>query len=407
MKKKLASILLALCVIGGMAGCGENSSQVDDLVTNEGYEEELGASQAEGDSKAPEELTETKAGTKILKKEELKIGVLYVGSAKDSSGYTYAHELGISTMAGNLGLKGEQFIRKENVDDTNMDEIGACIQDCIDQGCNVIFGTSFGFMDKMQEFSEKYPDLYFAHGSGYLSNGKNFTNYFGRIYQARYLSGIAAGLKTQSGKIGYVAAQGQDNSEVTGGIDAFAIGVESVNPTAEVYVKVTNSWFDPEAESKAAKALLAEGCDVLAQHCDTTAPQMAAQEKGVWGIGYNSDMSKESPKATLTSVLWNWSAYYTSYVQGILDGSYDGSNYYGGMQEGLLQLSDLADFNNEETSTKIEEAKQEILKGNFNVFDGVLETNDGKTVGAQGETLDDETITGNINWYYRNVIVLE
>lgn len=118
-------------------------------------------------------------------------------------------------------------------------------------------------------------------------------------------------------------------------------------------------------------------------------------------------MSKESPKATLTSVLWNWSAYYTSYVQGILDGSYDGSNYYGGMQEGLLQLSDLADFNNEETRAKIEEAKQEILKGNFNVFDGVLETNDGKTVGAQGETLDDETITGNINWYYRNVIVLE
>lgn len=408
MKKKLASVLLILCALGWTAGCGNgDASQADDLVTNEGYEEELGAASTENGGEVSGTLTETKAGTKVLKKEELKIGVLYVGSASDSSGYTYAHELGISTMAGNIGLKGEQFIRKENVDDTNMDEIDACIQDCIDEGCNVILGTSFGFMDKMQEFSEKYPDLYFAHGSGYLSNGRNFTNYFGRIYQARYLSGIAAGLKTQSNKIGYVAAQGQDNTEVTGGIDAFAIGVESVNPEAEIYVKVTNSWFDPEAEKAAAQALLAEGCDVLAQHCDTTAPQMAAQEKGVWGIGYNSDMSKESPKATLTSVLWNWSAYYTSYIQSILDGSYDGSNYYGGMQEGLFQLSDLADFNDEETGAKIEEAKQEILSGNFNVFDGILETNDGKTVGTQGGTLDDETITGNINWYYKNVIVLD
>lgn len=404
MKKKLAAVFLLLSVFAGAAGCG-NTSQADDLVTNEGYEEAL--AQGTADSGAVSERTETKAGTKVIAKENLKIGVLYIGSKEDSSGYTYAHELGISTMAGNLGLKEDQILRKEELDDSKPEEIAQALQECVDAGCNVIFGTSFGFMEEMEKFAEQYPEIYFAHGSGYLSNGKNFTNYFGRIYQARYLSGIAAGLKTQSGKIGYVAAQDQNNAEVTGGIDAFALGVESVNPEAEVYVKVTNSWFDPEAEAAAAQALLAEGCDVLAQHCDTTEPQKAAQEKGVWGIGYNSDMSKESPKATLTSVLWNWSAYYTSYIQSILDGSYDGTDYYGGMQEGLLQLSDLADFNQEEAAAKIQEAEQKILRGEFQVFEGVMETNDGKKVGTPGQALADEVITGEINWYYKNVLVLE
>lgn len=406
MRNKIMAGLLLFCTMVWITGCG-NSAQIDDLVTNEGYEESEGIAEQSDEQGNTRQLTETKAGTRVIPKEELKIGVMYIGGSKESSGYTYAHELGISTMAGNLGLDSEQIIRKENISDNDSEAIEAALQECVEEGCNVIFGTSFGQMEKMEEFAERYPDIYFAHGTGYLSNGKNFTNYFGRIYQARYLSGIAAGLKTQSNKIGYVAAQDNTNSEVTGGIDAFAMGAESVNPDAQVYVKVTYSWFDPEGEAAAAQALLEEGCDVLAQHCDTTAPQTAAQEKGVWSIGYNSDMSKETPKATLTSVLWTWSAYYTSYVQSILDGSYDGSNYYGGMKEGLIGLSDLADFNDDKAAEKIAAAEQEILNGSFNVFDGEMETNEGKTIGTEGETLDDSVITGGIDWYYRNVIVLD
>lgn len=126
----------------------------------------------------------------------------------------------------------------------------------------------------------KYPDIYFAHGTGYKSNGKNFVNYFGRIYQARYLSGIVAGMNTKTDKLGYVAAMDSSNSEVTGGIDAFALGVYSVNPDAKIYVKVTNSWFDPDAEKAAAQTLLNMDCDVVTQHCDTEYPQTMAQEKG-------------------------------------------------------------------------------------------------------------------------------
>ena len=204
--------------------------------------------------------------------------------------------------------------------------------------------------------AEEYPDIYFSHGTGYLSNGKNFNNYFGRIYQPRYLSGLVAGMNTKTGKIGYVAAQGIDNSEVTGGIDAFAIGVAQVNPQAKVYVSVTNSWYDPEGEEAASRQLLDLGCDVMAQHCDTPYPQVLAQERGVYGIGYNSDMQKETPDSCLCSVVWNWSAYYTSAVESLIEGTWTGENYYGGMAEGVVQLTDIASFAAEGTKEKVAEA---------------------------------------------------
>ncbi|MDE6663454.1 MAG: BMP family ABC transporter substrate-binding protein, partial [Lachnospiraceae bacterium] len=202
-------------------------------------------------------------------------------------------------------------------------------------------------------------------------------------------------------------AMDSSNSEVTGGVDAFALGIYSVNPDAQVYVKVTNSWFDPEGEEAAARQLVAMGCDVLAQHCDTSYPQTVADENGVYGIGYNSDMSKEAPDACLCSVIWNWSAYYTSAVQSIIDGTWDGSNYFGGMTENLLGLTELADFCAEGTQEKVDEAKAKILSGEFGVFDGVIETNTGDTVGEEGKTLDDATITGGINWYFKTVTVVE
>ena len=306
-------------------------------------------------------------------------------------------------MKSNIGLSEDQIVRQENIDDSDEKAIDKALKECVEEGCNIIFTTSWGYMDLTESYAEKYPDIYFAHGTGYKSNGKNFTNYFGRIYQSRYLSGIVAGLKTKSDQIGYVSAMGTDNSECTGGVDAFALGVESVNKNAKVKVAVTNSWYSPDDEKAAAKALVEAGCDVLAQHCDTTAPQEVSEENGTWSIGYNSDMSKETPKATLTSVIWNWSAYYTSFVNSVMDGSYDGSNYYGGMQESLVSLTPLADFCADDTAAKVAEAQQKILSGSFGVFDGVLKTNKGKTVGKDGETLSDETITGGIDWYYHNV----
>ena len=339
-----------------------------------------------------------------IAKEDIKVGVIHIGNPADGSGYSYAHDLGIVAMQENLELKDEQIIRKNNVNDTDPTATETAILECIENGCNIIFGTSWGYMDTMEKLAPEYPDVYFCHGTGYKNNGVNMNNYFGRIYQARYLSGIVAGMKTESNLIGYVSAMGQENSECTGGIDAFAMGVYSVNPDAKVYVKVTNSWYSPTEETNAAKALISEGCDVLAQHCDTPNPQLEAENAGVWGVGYNSDMSKDAPKATLTSVVWNWGAYYTSQVQEIIDGKWECANYFGGMAEGLLDVSPLSEeLCTEDMQKAVDEAKAKIVDGSFNVFDGVIETNDGKTVGEEGKTLDDATITGGINWYFKNV----
>lgn len=401
-KGKGKQICMILALIGLLTGCGSQSKVPDDYATNEGYQTE------KADAKADTETNtaETTAAAAGIAKEDIKVGVLYISDPAEGSGYSYTHDLGIQGMQENLGLSSDQIVRKI-VDDSDAQATEASIRECIDEGCNVIFSTSWGYMETTAAMAEEYPDIYFSHGSGYKSNGKNFNNYFGRIYQARYLSGIVAGMNTKSNLIGYVAAQDSSNSEVTGGIDAFAIGVASVNPDAKINVIITNSWYDPEKEEAASRQLLDMGCDVMAQHCDTAYPQTLAQERGVYGIGYNSDMSKETPDSCLTSVIWNWSAYYTSAVKSIIDGSWDGSNYYGGMAEGLVGITNLASFAAEGTQEKVDEATAAILSGQSNVFDGVMTTNTGETIGQEGSTLDDATITGGINWYYHNVVIVE
>lgn len=387
LSKILTAALTAAAVL--LAGCSSASSSSSTDETTSAAVSESADSAAAG-----------------ITKDNIKIGVIHIGNPSDGSGYSYTHDLGIQGMQENLGLSDDQIVRKNNVSDGDPTATETAIRECIEAGCNVIFGTSWGYMDTMEALAEEFPDVIFSHGTGYKNNGTNMNNYFGRIYQARYLSGIVAGLKTESGLIGYVAAMGQENSEVTGGIDAFAMGVYSVNPDAKVYVKVTNSWYSPTEETNAAKALIAEGCDVIAQHCDTPNPQLEAESAGVWGIGYNSDMSKDAPNATLTSVIWNWDAYYTEAVQSIIDGTWDCTDYYGGMEDGLLDIADLnAALCTEEMQTKVDEAKAQILDGSFNVFDGVIETNEGTTVGEEGGTLSDEDITGGINWYFKTVEV--
>lgn len=401
-KGKGKQICMILALIGLLTGCGSQSKVPDDYATNEGYQTE------KADAKADTETNtaETTAAAAGIAKEDIKVGVLYISDPAEGSGYSYTHDLGIQGMQENLGLSSDQIVRKI-VDDSDAQATEASIRECIDEGCNVIFSTSWGYMETTAAMAEEYPDIYFSHGTGYKSNGKNFNNYFGRIYQARYLSGIVAGMNTKSNLIGYVAAQDSSNSEVTGGIDAFAIGVASVNPDAKINVIITNSWYDPEKEEAASRQLLDMGCDVMAQHCDTAYPQTLAQERGVYGIGYNSDMSKETPDSCLTSVIWNWSAYYTSAVKSIIDGSWDGRNYYGGMAEGLVGITNLASFAAEGTQEKVDEATAAILSGQSNVFDGVMTTNTGETIGQEGSTLDDATITGGINWYYHNVVIVE
>ena len=349
--------------------------------------------------------------------EDVKVGVIHIGDPATGSGYSYTHDQGIVAMQETLGLSDEQIVRKNNLDDADTTAIENAMNECIEEGCNIIFATSWGYMDTCEALAAEYPNVFFSHATGYKSNGTNFNHYFGRIYQARYLSGIVAGMKTETNKIGYVSAMGSENGECTSGIDAFAMGVASVNPEATVEVKVTNSWYDPEGEGQAAQALIDDGCDVIAQHCDTNNPQIAARDAGVWGVGYNSDMTAEVGESVLTSVVWNWGAYYTAAVQNVIDGTWTPGvhveDYFGSMADGLLSITALSSEVAEGTQEAVDVAKAAIEDGSFDVFTGTYTDAAGNTVGCDGvmecndgTTLEvDGTNYAAITAYYKNVVV--
>jgi basic membrane protein A and related proteins len=342
-----------------------------------------------------------------LVKEKIKIGVAHITDPfSESSGYAYAHQTGIEEMKKTLGLEDNQILYKTHLEDVDLISVENAFREFIAQGVNIIIATSWGYMDACEKLAQEFPSVVFAHATGYKNNDTNFTNYFGRVYQARYLSGIAAGMKTKSNKIGFVAAWGTENSEVTGGLNAFALGVEKVNPQARIYVKFTHSWYDPMGEAFASRALIADGCDVIAQHCDTPSPQIEAEKAKVWGIGYNTDMSADAPAAVLTSVLWHWGSYYTFLVQSVIDGSFTTAPWFGSLKDGVVNIAPLNKniSLNEQTSRILEEERRRIEAGTFDVFSGVLETNKGKSIGREGESLPDDEIRNGINWYYRTVV---
>lgn len=383
--KRLVAIFVMIALMCTLAACGSQTTQQSAAPSAQGTDttqENTG-----GSAFAP------------VPKDSLKVGVIYIGAPADG-GYTMAHDNGIKYMQKTLGLSDDQIIIKENVTEDSACE--TAIKECIEAGCQIIFGNSYGYMDYMEAMAEEYPDVIFSHCSGYKSNDTNFNNYFGQIYQARFLAGIAAGLRTETNKIGYVAAY--SNPEVDGGCDAFALGIHAVNPDAVVYIKYTNTWYNPETEKAAAVALLDMGCDVIGQHQDTTMPQIAAQEYGVWGCGYNADMTADAPDAHLTAPVWNWGIYYAEAVQQVIDGTWMPVNYFDGMAEGLVDISPLSKNCAEGTQEAIDEWRGKILSGEFDVFEGEIKDNQGNVVVSQGQRLTVAEITS-IGWLYETITV--
>lgn len=344
--------------------------------------------------------TKTEDGFKIAK-EDLKVGVVFISPVNDG-GYSTMHYNGIEKMITDVGLNDSQIITKENVSDSD-DSSKNVIISLINEGCNVIIGTSYGYGKIMYDLAAEYEDVIFLHCSGSYKNDTNMANYFGRMYQARFLSGLAAGLKTESNKIGYVAAQ--PYAEVIRGINAFTLGVRAVNPDATVKVLWTNSWYEPNTEKTNAETLIADGCDVITQHQDSTSAQIAAQEKGVFSIGYNGDMSEVAPDAHLTAPSWDWSKYYTTEIKSIIDGTWEPSAKWPGLESGIVYLSELSDFAAEGTQEKVDEYKAKIEDGSFKVFGGrEIKDNEGNVVvTADTVTLSDEELLS-MNWLVEGVI---
>lgn len=368
MLKKSLLVLLSLIMVLSLVGCGS-------------------------------EKTGSKKDEKKSSK-KLKVGVIYVGARADG-GWSTTHYEGIKNALSNMGLSYEKnAVDVESVRDDNDDCI-AKIRSFIEKdGCNVIVGTSFGYGSKMKALAKEYPDVAFLHCSG-GDTAKNMSNFFGRIEQARFLSGIAAGLKTKTNKIGYVAAM--QIPEVVRGANAFALGVKAVNPTAKVVVSWTNTWYDPAVEKATAETLITGGCDVIGQHQDSPAAQEAAQAAHVWSVGYNSDMTNAAPEAHLTSPIWHWEKYYQPEFESIVDGTWKGGeSYWKGMDVGLVDISPLTKNVAEGTQAKIDEYAAKLKDGSFDVFSGELKDNEGNVKVKAGSKLSDADQLG-MMWFVDNI----
>ncbi len=328
--------------------------------------------------------------------EKIKAAFVYVAPIGDL-GWTWAHEQGRLMVEKELGDRVETAYIENVPEGPDAERV---IRDFAQKGYDIIFATSFGFMDPMLTVAQEFPDKYFEHCSGYKT-AENMATYFGRMYQPRFLSGLVAGKATKVNKIGYVAAY--PIPEVIRGINAFTLGVRTVNPEATVHVVWTNTWFDPVKEKEAAVALLDEGCDVIAQHQDTTEPQKAAQERGMVSIGYDSDMRKFVGDTVLTSPVWNWGPYYVSRVKAVLDGTWKTHQYWGGMKEGIVDLAPLSPKVPAEVKDLVEDYKQKILSGEWDVFTGPIKDQDGNIRVAEGQKMTDEEMLS-MDWFVEGVV---
>ncbi|MFZ7133775.1 MAG: BMP family ABC transporter substrate-binding protein [Eubacteriales bacterium] len=336
-------------------------------------------------------------GTTDETQEPIIAGFIYIGPTTDG-GYNEAHDKGRLYVEEQLGDQVETLFKEEVPEEKG--EVIKAISELVDQGASIIFTTSFGHMEGTLEAASQFPEVKFAHCSGYQT-ADNMTNYFGRMYQVRYLSGIVAGMKTEADKIAYVAAY--PISEVIRGINAFTLGVRSVNPDAEVHVRWTNTWYDPVTEKAAAEALLAEGCDVTAQHQDSTATMLAAEEHGATSVGYNLSAVEAVPDAYMTAPMWNWGKYYLEAVQQVIDGTWTNTPVWEGMDTGLIFLDDLSSIAPADAADKVKEMEEKIVSGEFDVFTGEIKDQDGNVKVKDGDILSDEELLG-LDWFVEGVV---
>jgi len=351
--KKLFALLLSLLLVASIAACGNGGTP---------------AAPADGDG---------------LSFETVRLAFIHVGDTADQ-GYTYRQHRGTTDMQAALGISDDQVLNFWNIPPG--DQVDTSILEAIEWGADMIFATSFGHGPHMLEAAETHPDIQFFHATGNLavaSGLPNFHNYFGNMSQARFLSGIAAGLKTQSNVLGFVAAH--PNAEVITGLTAFFLGAQYVNPDVNMYVMFMNAWNNPALEGQIAQALIDRGADVLGQHADSPTTQLVAEQNGVWAVGYNNDMIPVAPNATLLSPMFDWSYYLIQAVQTIVDGRDMQPDFLAGLAEGMVLMSPLNyDLIAPGTEEAMAEAETRIL-GGWSPFTGPIHDNDGNQLLADGE----------------------
>lgn len=336
------------------------------------------------------------AASPAMAKDPIKVGFVYVSPTGDA-GWTYSHDQARKFVVDQLGEDHVITSFVESVPEGADAE--RVIYNMASKGHDLIFTTSFGYMNPTLKVAKKFPNVKFEHASGY-KQAKNVGTYMARAYQARYLSGLVAGNMTKSNVIGYVAAF--PIPEVIRGINAFTKGVREVNPDATVKVVWVSTWYDPAKEREAAETLILQKADVLTQHTDSAAVIQTAEAKGVYAIGYHSDMSAYGKKAHLTSAIHNWAPIYLAKTKAVMDGTWKKENIWYGIAEGVTDIAPLNPAVPADVKALVESKKAAIKAGKMRVFDGPVSDQSGAVKVAKGASMSDGEL-GGFDWFIEGV----
>ncbi|MFD0978075.1 BMP family ABC transporter substrate-binding protein [Tropicimonas aquimaris] len=336
-------------------------------------------------------LTLGLAGAAVAQ-DKTKVGFIFVGPIGDG-GWTYEHNEGRLAVEEHFG-DAVETVYQESVPE-GADAERAMTQMALG-GADIIFTTSFGYMDPTINVAAKFPDVKFEHATGF-KRADNVSTYSARFYEGRAVQGHIAGKMTKTNKIGYIGSY--PIPEVIRGINSAYLHAKKVNPDVEFSVIWAYTWFDPAKEADAAKALIEQGADVILQHTDSTAPQAAAQEAGdVITFGQASDMAEYAPMPRVSSIIDNWAPYYIDRVQAVIDGTWESMDTWDGIGPGMVEIGEITDAVPAEVKAEAEALRDAIAAGEYHPFTGPLNKQDGSAWLAEGEVADDGTLAG-MNFY--------
>jgi basic membrane protein A len=338
-----------------LAGCSGGSNDEDDAAEGDS---EAGGDTA-GDSDGGKKGDET--GSNGSGQGTVEAAWVYNSEVGDL-GWSWAHN------EGRKAVKNEyDWLSTEYTEAVAPEESEQVFRQYADSGMDIIFGCVFGYQDAMEVVAEEYPDVYFEHNTGYATR-ENMGRYMGRIYEARYLAGQAAGMLTETNTLGYVAAF--PIAEVVRGINAYTLGAASVNDSISTKVRWTNSWFDPPNESEAAGALLGENVDVMAQHQDSPAALTEAANEDIWATGNGAPMQEQAGENYLTSPIWHWEEFYGPTLEAVRDDEWEADAYWEGLDSGVCDIDDWGPAVPQDVKDEVETTREEIINGELDIWAG-------------------------------------
>ncbi len=319
---------------------------------------------------------------------------IYVGPIGDF-GYSYQHHQGLLQAKEKFGDELETAYLESVPEGADAER---AIERFARSGCNIIFTTSFGFMDATNKVAGKFPDIKFEHATGFKREHPNVATYNSRFHEGRYIQGVIAAKESKVGVAGYIASF--PIPEVVMGINSFMLGAQSINPDFKLKVVWANTWFDAGKEADAAKTLIDQGVDIITQHTDSTAPMQVATERGIKAFGQASDMRKFGPDTQLTSIVDDWGPYYIERIQELMDGTWKQSDVWGGIKEGHVVMAEYANMSDE--TKKLAEETEAKIKSGFNPFTGPVTKQDGTEWLKDGEVAEDSVVL-QMNFYVKGV----